>query len=292
MRQDQAVFDLDPFVVQQDSHRRSARRGAFVQDEVRLADNAHLFAGLRRDSYQTFGGHSSPRLGLVWQSGEATTLKFLYGTAFRAPNEYELHYAPYDYRPNPDLEPETIRTVEAIVERQLGGRLRLNASAFYNRIARLISFDSHEAVFQFRNAQDMGSRGVEVGIEARRGQFSGRASYSLQRTWDASTGAEITNSPRHMAKLNLAWPLVPGLGAGFDAQYTSARRTLAGDAVDGFVLANLTLRAPRLFGRIDASASVYNLLDRRYSDPGSEEHLQDAIPQSPRSFRVKLVVRL
>ena len=38
---------------------------------------------------------------------------------------------------------------------------------------------------------------------------------------------------------------------------------------------------------LDLSAAVYNLFDREYSDPVSN-HLQDAIPQDGRSFRLKV----
>jgi iron complex outermembrane receptor protein len=36
------------------------------------------------------------------------------------------------------------------------------------------------------------------------------------------------------------------------------------------------------------SASVYNLFDKSYADPGGGEHVQDRIPQDGRSFRVKV----
>jgi iron complex outermembrane receptor protein len=36
------------------------------------------------------------------------------------------------------------------------------------------------------------------------------------------------------------------------------------------------------------SASVYNLFDKAYADPGGQEHVQDTIPQDGRSYRVKV----
>ena len=54
------------------------------------------------------------------------------------------------------------------------------------------------------------------------------------------------------------------------------------------MVANLTLVARASAGRFDLSASVYNLFDERYADPGSPEHRQDLIPQDGRNFRLKL----
>jgi iron complex outermembrane receptor protein len=76
-----------------------------------------------------------------------------------------------------------------------------------------------------------------------------------------------------------------------DAKYMSSRRTLAGREAGDVFLANLTLLARRLPGRLEASASVYNLLDRRYGDPGSDEHVQDVLVQDGRTIRFELLWR-
>jgi outer membrane receptor protein involved in Fe transport len=53
----------------------------------------------------------------------------------------------------------------------------------------------------------------------------------------------------------------------------------------------VTLLAHRLPGRLEASAKVDNLFDRRYGDPGREEHVQDLLFQDGRTFRVELLWR-
>ena len=49
--------------------------------------------------------------------------------------------------------------------------------------------------------------------------------------------------------------------------------------------------AEKMVKGLDLSASVYNLLDKRYSDPSSPFHQQASIEQNGRSFRVKLTYR-
>jgi iron complex outermembrane receptor protein len=99
------------------------------------------------------------------------------------------------------------------------------------------------------------------------------------------------NSPSHIARASLSLQVADRLSAGADAAYMSSRRTLAGRETGDVFRANLTLLARRLPGRFEASASVYNLFDRRYGDPGSEEHVEDVLLQDGRTFRFKMLWR-
>ena len=70
---------------------------------------------------------------------ETTDVKLLYGTAFRAPNTYELYYAAGEnYKANPDLDPERIATYEAILEQRLGSVWRFSVDGFHYRIRDVI----------------------------------------------------------------------------------------------------------------------------------------------------------
>jgi iron complex outermembrane receptor protein len=243
---------------------------------------AHV--GLRHDRHRHFAARTTPRLGLVWSAGDATTVKALFGTAFRAPNEYELHY----YDTTGALRPERIRTFEVVVERRLAPESRLVATAYSNRIDGLLSLRSDAAgELYFANMEKVRADGAELALEGRLRRVHGRLSYSYQDARQAE-GPWLDNSARHLAKLALRTPLLRGrLWAALDTSVSSARRTLAGGRAGAFLLSNLTLNAPELLGPIDVSATVYNAFDARYGDPGSEEHRQDLIPQDGRSFRVR-----
>lgn len=294
-RQDQLNYDPEPFAVWVDQKSSSRRFGAFAQDEIKLSRTFTLHTGVRLDWYDTFGSATSPRVAAIFLPNEATTVKALYGQAFRAPNEYEFHYGGLDsYKTNPDLKPERIETLELIVERLLGRSVRVTAAGFRNRITDLIALtlDPDDSLLVFRNAEAIDSDGLEVGIEANRGHgLAGRISYALQQSHDRKTGAILTNSPRHMAKLQLRGDLAnTGISGGLDTYLLSSRRTLAGSEAKGHTVTNLTLLAPRV-GRLGVSATVYNVLDTRYGDPGSEEHTQDIIEQDGRTFRLKASIQ-
>jgi iron complex outermembrane receptor protein len=78
---------------------------------------------------------------------------------------------------------------------------------------------------------------------------------------------------------------------GLEEQYTSKRKTLDGDYADDFFITNLTLFSRNLRKGLELSGSVYNLLNKKYEDPGSLEHAQDLIEQDGRTFRIKISYR-
>lgn len=82
------------------------------------------------------------------------------------------------------------------------------------------------------------------------------------------------------------------LRTGAELQFTGSRKTLAGENAGGHAVANLTLTSQNRAQGLELSASIYNLFDRHYADPGRPEHLQDVIPQDGRNLRFKLSYRL
>jgi outer membrane receptor for ferrienterochelin and colicins len=296
LHQDQFNYDLDapaPYI----SDRRQTKNVAFyLQDEFALHEKLTLNAGARYDHHSTFGGTAKPRLGLIYHPLAKTSLKLLYGEAFRAPNNFELYYGEgITAKPNPQLKPETIKTSEVVLEQYLGDHVRLSASGFHYRINGLITqqLDPADELIIYRNAGQVESKGLELEVDTKLANgWQGQVSYTLQNTQDQQTGQLLTNSPRHLGKLNLSAPLVKQkVFASFELQYTSQRKTLDGTETQPVWLPNVTLTTQRLLRGLDLSFSIYNLLDKRYSDPGAEEHRQNTIEQNGRSFRLKAVYR-
>jgi outer membrane receptor for ferrienterochelin and colicin len=293
-RQNQLNVDPEPRIVYVDARARSRNAGLFAQDDIKVGDGVTLSTGLRYDHHDAFGSVLSPRLGLIYNGGSATTVKLLFGRAFRAPNAYEQDYVSGQSKPNPNLQPERIETLELIAQQRVGASVKLTASAFRNRLSALINenTDPADSLLIFENSQGIHSNGLELGVEVNRGHgLSGQTTYSLQKSEDRQTGAELTNSPRHMIKMQLAAPLLgSALSAAFDAQYTSPLLTLRGLETNASVIANVSLLAAHA-GPLALSATIYNLFGSRYRQPGSGEHVEDTIQQDGRSFRVKTTLR-
>ncbi|WP_151636535.1 TonB-dependent receptor plug domain-containing protein [Noviherbaspirillum aerium] len=292
-RRDQFNYDVEPYALRLDDRRTGNRHAVYLQDEITLRDDLLLNTGLRHDRTDTSGSIFNPRMALIYKMTPATTLKASYGRAYREPNAYERYYALSDeggQRRNPDLRSERIRSLELMAEQQLGADTRIMAAAFRNSVTDLISqtSDPIDGLLTFRNLSQATAYGAEFEVEKAwtRGARL-RTSYSWQRAVDRMSGAELVNSPRHLGKLNLSAPFYRSWRAGAEVQYLSSRRSLRGRA-PAFWLGNLTVSSVRIAPGLELAASIYNLFNRGYSDPGAEEHAQDLIAQNGRSFRVKL----
>ena len=295
MRQDQGDYTAIGNVFVPDPT-RSVIWALYGQDEFAITTKLTLSAGLRYDHYSDFGGTDNPRLGLIYHLFHPTTLKLLYGTAFRAPEPFEVtpDYGSY-YNDNLNLKPETIRSFEGIVEEEIGHNLTLSGSVFRNSINNLITIETLPSGGQseYQNFDKADATGVEVEVDGQwAGGVKGRASYSYTSTVDEVSHQGLSNSPAQLAKFNASVPLVQKrLFASLDAQYTGPVQTLASNKLGGVSVFNMTLLGPNLCRHLDLSASVYNLFNKKYSNPGRPEDPEDAIQQNGRNFRIKLTAR-
>ncbi len=289
----QYSYDVAPYHSYLDDRRAGSRAGLYVQDEVAVTDALRLTLGVRYDRDGKIDGVFSPRAALVYALTPDTTLKAMHGSAFRAPNSYELYYSfpgAGGQLDNPDLRKEHIVSSELALVRRIGPDARVSASLFSNSVTGLITqvLDADSGLTRFDNAAPLRARGVELELE--RGWANGaslRASYSWTRVGPDPDHQQI-DAPAHLAKLNLAAPLgAAGLRAAIEAQYVGARQGLNGVA-GAYWVANANLICTRLPGHAEASLAVTNLFDRRYADPGSAEHLQRTLVQDGRRLRLRV----
>lgn len=296
LEQWRANYDAVPLWFYGDDHRSSRDWGAYVQDEFSIRRDLILNAGVRFDRYGRFDGTVNPRVALIYQRSPNTTVKLLYGTAFRVPNSYEMYYHAPGYRDNPwGLKPEKIRSTEAVVERRLAQHFTFSMGGYYNWIKDMVAegVDSVTGALVYRNLDEISGRGLEFELSGKlRGGWEGRASYALQETEHEASRQALTNSPKHLGKINFIIPMVKEkVFAGVEGQYTSRRKTVYDTCVGGFPVINLTLFSTRVLKPFEVSASIYNLLDKRYADPVSDALVENAIQQDGRSFRLKLTWR-
>src|SRR6185369_17058198 len=99
----------------------------------------------------------NPRAALIYNPFSESTLKFIYGTAFRAPNFFELR----DARFASSIVPETITTYELVYEQGIAKHLRSSVAGFYNQADNLIVFEGGRYV----NIPGADGGGVELSLE-------------------------------------------------------------------------------------------------------------------------------
>jgi iron complex outermembrane receptor protein len=289
-------FDVSPRVDYLDIDRSTRAVGFYAQDTYEPLTNLAFTAGVRYDHYDTFGGTINPRLACVYNHAKTTTLKLLYGTAFRAPNANEFYYEDdgLSTKLNPDLKPERIRTYEIVCERRLGPEWSASALAFHNHVTDLIDavVDPEDSLYYSANLDEVAALGAELSVNGQvTDRVRARAGYTYARTEDKATGEPLDNSPEHLGKINISMPVLrERLFIGAEAQYISERTTANGATIGDQCLVNAALSTGRLLDTWEFSAGVYNLSDTHYSDPTSGD--LDVVEQDGRTFRVKAVCRL
>jgi iron complex outermembrane receptor protein len=292
-KEHQKNWDTD---VYSDDNRHTRNWSVYAQDEYSIFDNLTLNAGVRYDEYQAVGSTINPRIGLIYNYSDKTTLKLLYGEAFRAPTSYERYCSYVDYqKTNPTLGPESIKTYEVVLEHELDKDTKITATGFYYRLKDLIAkeIDPSDGLSVFENTDGVSGKGAEFEIEKKwKNGMRGRASYSYVQTELVDTHEILTNSPKHLAKFNLIVPVIKDkLFAGIETQYTGDAKIYNGGYIGGFGVTNLTLTYQDLIKNLEVAFGVYNVFDKKYGYSGSGDHVQDSIEQDGRTFGVKLTYR-
>ena len=316
LRQDQGDFISASNTFEQDLS-SSWNWGIYVQDDYTITSKLSLTAGVRHDRYPrgtvhdivdnqpaanvaltSFGGATNPRFGFIYHPHETTTFKLLYGSAYRAPEVYES--APdigVFVVDNLALKPETIKSFELVAQQQLGPHFLLSGSVFHNRTEHLITLqpDTNSGELVYANAGGVQATGTEIVFTGRSSSgIQGSASLSFVSGKDSSPGDHaLSNSPGQMAKINVSIPLArKQLLAGIEGQFVGPRGTLAGNTAGAFQVFNVTLLS-HVFSEqhLDVSASLYNILGKRYSDPARPEDPEDTIQQDGRNFRITVTFR-
>lgn len=289
-RQNMSNADAEPFQQYVNVHKSSDIWALYFQDEFTLLDNLILNAGVRYDHYSTFGGTTNPRLALIYNL-KNTSIKFIYGEAFRAPTVFEGFFAAPGFKENANLQPENITTYELAIEHYFNKYLRGSISGYYYTIDGLISqVTDPDGLLVYRNADSVEAKGLEFSLEGKwPSGLETRSGYTLQRAENGKTGQSLSNSPQHMVKLNLIVPLLPDrLFAGIETRYLSSRYTVSRHTASDFFVTNLTLFSQNILKNTEVSFSIYNLFDQHYGDPAPDGFRQDTIEQDGRTFWVKL----
>ena len=290
-RQDQASTLADPadnlYLLS-----RGWRAGLYAHDEWRLSDTLVATLGLRADRNSVNGTRLSPRAALIWQATPASNVKLLYGRAHRSPNVYEQDWdwsAGQYPSPLPAIADERIETAELVLDQRLAPDLALRAAVYQWTLRDMVVWSSDD--WRYVSGPRVQARGAELSADKR--WASGArllGSVSLQDA-ESLGGTRLVNSPKWLGKLHFSAPLRAGGRIGLEWLAESRRRTVDGGHVAGHAITNLHLSSRQLLPGTELSLGIYNLLDRRTSQPIGPDNWTTALAQDGRSVRLKMEAR-
>jgi len=289
LHQDQTVVSVTDYNFLETSH----RIGAFAQDEWMLSETLSTTLGVRIDQNSAADTETNPRVGLIWQADPATTLKALYGSAYRAPNAYEQYYQSSSTITNPSLQDEQIHTLEFTGEHRFAPDLKATVSLYQWDLKDLLAYqiDPVSGLSQMQNVGNVQARGVEISADKTWDWGARlRGSVSIQHSSFVNPDHSLDNSPNPLAKLNFTIPWdTAGLKLGGDLQYNGDRLDLTGGTVKGYWLSTLNLTADNWVNGLQVSLGLYNLFNTQYAQPAGPSNWQNTLQQDGRQIRIKAV---
>jgi iron complex outermembrane receptor protein len=240
------------------------RLGLFLQDEWALSERQRLVLGLRHDRAEGAASRWSPRLAWSWSPEPGSSLKLMWGRAFRSPNRFETAVNTAYQLAAPRA--ESVESLELAAETALDEVWRLRTAFYLTRLRGPIDALDEGG---YGNGAGQRLRGLDLGIEA-----GWRSGWQLQlaitalRLRDAATGRP-NFTPTWQAKWSLTAPLgLEGLRLSLHGWAQSRRRGDGAEVGDlpGYAVNNAQLLWA-LSPRLDLFVGVQNLGGRRWVEP-------------------------
>lgn len=195
----------------------------YLQDELRVGNKLLLIPAVRVDHHDSFGTHTSPKIGATYSMSNNARIKANYGKGYRAPTLYELYskmeksgMAPMTVHVlgNPDLNPETSTNFDLGFETELG-KLNSKVTYYHNDIKNMIDGDDYTGPETITNpgiwSKYVNYGKVKIsGLETEFGynfdeHWSLRTVYNYLDAKDQQTGNRLAYRARHNGLVQLTW---------------------------------------------------------------------------------------
>ena len=242
----------------------------FVQDEITLAENLWVTAGLRSDDHDTFGRATTGRGTIAWQVvPDQVKLRGSYGTAFRSPSFLDLYGTSAFYQGNPDLEAEEGDGWDVGVDTYFAdGRGTASLTYFDMSYDNLIDFDFSANPGTTINIGKARTYGIEssgswivgTGTEV-------RASYTYLEAENEIANTRLLRRPRHTGSLDVWHDFGEfdfGFGVGFVADRKDVHAATFGTIdADDYLVARI-YGSWRVRSDLKIRARIENAFDKSY----------------------------
>ncbi len=248
---------------------------AFIQDEIQVAPDWELTAGLRYDDYSDFGSTVNPRLALVWATNRNLSTKFLYGRAFRAPSigETLIVNNPVGLG-NPDVEPETIDTYEVAFNYQFSPQIHIDLNLYYFKAEDLIDFfPDPGGTATAQNSGELTGRGLEFELNYRiTDSLNLLANYAYQNTEKREIVGkdDLGGAPNNQYYAQLIWSVTDSVTLNTEIWHIGKQERNHLDsrsATGSYTSVGFVLNYHEIFEGVDLQVKVNNAFDEDIREP-------------------------
>ncbi len=301
--------------------------GAYIQAQSQWTDWFSTTIGTRFDYDSRFGETFNPRVGAIVKPRDGTVLEILYSEAFLAPSPQRSfqHFGSFDgtinadglfetfffFIPNPDLEPEKMRTIEFNVTQNVTDDFIVTLTGYYTRVEDIIetvrlnepsNFIPGAVILAPRRAENVGEA-TAFGGDIRMDYQTNIDRFNLKLwanySWvDGSidTGGGASQPLPHVSRNKVR----TGLTLSYGKKYFVTPRFIWSDKAaifpsssfektDPYGVLHLHAGVRNIYKGLSGFVDVRNLLDVRYFHTGNANNRDfDNAPQDPRRIVVGL----
>lgn len=204
------------------SEKEVSTYAAYLQDEWQVTDKLFIIPAVRFDHHDSFGSHTSPKIGATYNLSDDARIKLNYGKGYRAPTVYEL-YSQMEKRMggmtvivegNEDLKPEESTNFDISFEAEKG-KLSSKVSYFHNKVDDLISGGEYKYSYgpggmiissKYENIDEAEIQGVETVFDyAFDDHWSAKAVYTYMDAKDKSDNSRLDSRARQNGSIQLSY---------------------------------------------------------------------------------------
>lgn len=200
----------------------SETAAVYLQNEWKIGDKLLLIPAVRIDHHDSFGTHTSPKLGATYKLSENARVKANLGKGYRAPTLYELYSQmekvgmapmPVNVIGNPDLQPEESTNFDFGFEAEKG-KVNGKVTYYHNKIKNMIDggdYDPDKLAQNIIWSKYINRGEVEIkGLESEIGynfdeHWSVRGVYNYLDAKDLETGDRLAYRARHNGLIQLTY---------------------------------------------------------------------------------------
>lgn len=200
----------------------SETAAVYLQNEWKIGDKLLLIPAVRIDHHDSFGTHTSPKLGATYKLSENARVKANWGKGYRAPTLYELYSQmekvgmapmPVNVIGNPDLQPEKSTNFDFGFEAEKG-KVNGKVTYYHNKIKNMIDggdYDPDKLAQNIIWSKYINRGEVEIkGLESEIGynfdeHWSVRGVYNYLDAKDLETGDRLAYRARHNGLIQLTY---------------------------------------------------------------------------------------
>ncbi len=244
----------------------------YAQWEWRYENRLNTVAGLRFvDSIKQYDSRVLPHLGINYHVNKTTTFNFNYQSGYRPPSVFEKGSKAPFLEQNPDLESETINSIDATVLYQPVNAHHLRFTFFTSKAENLIRRSdtgktiegTTNPIFKDENIAGIEAKGLELDYRYQPTQvFKLRTVASYTDSYDLTAQYDAEPIVPYKLNLSLEWEVKPQVYLVVDNYWrihptaSKNNRVLHGKDAPNWLLTNISAGVENLGGIKDLSASL------------------------------------